>query len=517
MNVSPLFSKKVLFITCLQWAISGCIVGPNFRHPEPHKTTKYIQDALVKKTVSIPEVKNAGKTQNFHLSQDIPTQWWYVFHSKELNTLILAGLNNSPNLAQAVAALNQAKALYRAQVGTLFPTINGSFSTERQRFSFAQFGGSSTGPIGAQTFNLFIANINAAYTLDVFGKLHRQIEAAGAQVDYQEFVLEAALLTLSSNIASTAITIASLEEQISVTNALIKAQESTLTVIKNQLKLGGASRADVLLQENLVNQTKALLPPFKQDLAQNQHALSVLVGELPKEKTMPVLNLNTLNLPKDLPLSCPSLLTRQRPDIRASEALLHSASALIGVATANMFPQINLAGNYGQQTTVLNALFFPPNNIWSIAGSAMQPIFNGGSLIAQRKAAIAAFEQSKAQYKETVLKAFQNVADVLRALENDAELLKALKAAEIASGKSLYILREQYKLGGTSYLNLLTAERTYLQAKLARVQSQSARYLDTVALFQSLGGGWWNRCLENCNPLLTQNSKQYKPAVFGVK
>jgi NodT family efflux transporter outer membrane factor (OMF) lipoprotein len=492
------------------------MVGPNFKHPAPPITSKYIQDAPVKKTVSIPEAKASGKAQSFQLGKDIPAQWWHIFHSKELNTLILAGLNNSPNLAQATSALNQAKALYAAQIGTLFPTINGSFSAERQRFSLTQFGGSSTGPVGSQTFNLFIANINMAYTLDVFGKLRRQIEAAGAQVDYQQFVLEAAYLTLTSNIASTAIAIASIEEQISVTNALIKAQEQTLKVIKNQLKLGGASTADVLLQESQLNQTRALLPPFKQNLAQNKHALSVLVGELPKEKSMPTLNLNTLNLPQDLPLSCPSLLTRQRPDIRAAEALLHNASALIGVATANMFPQINLAGNYGQQSTVLNALFFPPNNIWSISGAVAQPIFNGGSLIAQRKAAIAAYEQSAAQYKQTVLTAFQNVADVLRALENDAELMKAFKAAETASGKSLHILQGQYKLGGVSYLNLLTAERTYLDTKLARVQAQSARYLDTVALFQSLGGGWWNRCLDNCNPLLTQNSKQYKPEVFGV-
>ena len=220
-------------------------------------------------------------------------------------------------------------------------------------------------------------------------------------------------------------------------------------------------------------------------------------------------------LPTDLPLSCPSLLTRQRPDIRAAEALLHTASAQIGVATANLFPQITLNGNYGQQSLTLNTLFQPANNVWSVTGGVTQTLFSGGTLINQRKAAIAAYEQTAAQYKQTVLQAFVNVADVLRALEHDAQLFKAETEAEVAALNSLTLTEKQYRMGAVSYLNLLTSERSYQQARINRIQAQSARYTDTIALFQALGGGWWNRCLINCSPLLAGNLKQYTPEVFG--
>ena len=507
--------KYCSLLLLLLFAVPGCKLGPNFHSPAAPQTTRYIQDDIIKKTVNAPEARASGKAQNFNLGQDISAEWWYVFHSTELNTLILAGLRNNASLAAAKAALINAQENYRAQVGNLFPTVSGHFTAERQRFSLTQFGGSSTGPVGANTFNLFNAYINAAYTLDVFGGIRRQIEAAGAQADYEQFELEAAFLTLSSNIATTAIILASLESQRLATNKLIRVQEHTLNLVKKQFALGGVSKSDVLLQENQLAQTKATLPPIKQNIAINKHILSTLIGELPTEHAIPVLNLDKLNLPTDLPLSCPSLLVRQRPDIRAAESLVHSASALIGVATANLFPQVTINGNYGQQSTSLGTLFKPQNNVWNITGAVAQTIFSGGTLLAQRRAAIAAYEQAAAQYKQTVLQAFQNVADVLRALQHDAQLLKAQKEAEIAALVSLNMIQKQFRLGGVSYLNLLAAERSYQEAVISRIQAQSARYTDTVALFQSLGGGWWNRCLLNCNPLLTSNLQQYRPEVFG--
>lgn len=495
--------------------LTNCKLGPNFHTPAPVPTSRYIQDATLTKTAGSLKAKDGSKAQTLDLGIDIPGQWWDLFHSPELNSLIVAGLRHNSNLAAAKAAVINAQENYQAQVGLLFPTVTGQFSAERQRFSFAQFGSSNSGILGNNLFNLYTLNLAATYTLDVFGGIRRQVEAAGAEVEYQQFELEAAFLTLSSSIAITAIDIASLQAQIQANYALINAQEKTLQLTKNQFKLGAASQADILLQENQLAQTKATLPPIKQMLVINEHALSVLVGELPTEHALPVVQLAKLNLPAHLPISCPSFLTRQRPDIRAAESLLHSASALIGVATANLFPQFTLNGTYGQMSTTLHTLFDPKNNFWSIASAMTQPIFAGGTLLAQRRAAIAAYEQAAAQYKQTVLQAFQNVADVLRALEHDAQLFQAQRQAEIAALNALTLIQKQYRLGGVNYLDLLTAQKSYQEAKLNRIQAQSARFTDTIALFQSLGGGWWNRCLLNCNPLLTDNLQQYRPEVFG--
>lgn len=485
-------SHRYLFIIGLSVLTSGCKVGPNFHTPQGPATSQYIQNKSVKKTVSDPASKAAGKAQYFQLGRDIPSEWWHVFHSKGMNALIQAGIEHNPNLQAARAALVEANENYKVQVGGLFPMITGNFAAQRERFSSSSFGGSTTSTSSAITFNLFNANVAATYALDVFGGVRRQIEAAGAQVDFQQFELEAAFLTLSSNIVTTSINIASLQAQIKATYQLIKAQRDTLTVLKGQFNLGGSSRTQVLLQETQLSTTIATLPPLKQSLAQQYHLLSILVGELPREDKLPILKFESLNLPQDLPLSCPSLLTRQRPDIRAAEALLHAASAQIGVATANIFPQVSLNGNYGGQSNVLDMLFASPNRVWGIGAGVAQTLFKGGSLLAQRRAAIAAFEQAAAQYKQTVLTAFQNVADVLRALQHDAELLKARKEVEVTSLATLKLTQQQFQLGGSSFLELLIAQRAYQESLISRIQAQTARFTDTAALYQALGGGWWN-------------------------
>lgn len=489
----------------------ACKVGPNFHSPVAPQTKQFIHGHTPTKTAASPLSGKSGKAQYFKQNQKISAQWWRIYHSKELNHLIDTGLRNSPNLAAAKAALLQAQANYAVQFGNLFPAVAGSFTPQREKFSATEFGSSTA---GSNVFNLYTANVTVAYTLDVFGGIRRQIEAAGAQIDYQRFELEAAFLTLSSSIVTTAITIASLNGQIEATKQLIKTQENTLSIVRQQRGLGGASQADVLLQETTLEQTKATLPPLQQARAQSLHALSALIGELPQEDTLPKFNLSRLSLPKDIPLSCPSSLVRQRPDIRAAEATLHAASAQIGVAIANLFPQITLNGNYGWQSNVLGALFHRKHTIWDIAAEVAQPIFNGGALIAKKHAAIAAYQQAAAQYKQTVIQAFQNVADTLRALEHDALLLKAQQAAEASARASLTMTTKQFRLGGVSYLALLTAQRTYQQALISRIQAQAARYTDTAALFQALGGGWWNRPPMACNLVLAKNTNQYKPECF---
>ena len=487
------FTSGYTGIFLVTLTLTACKVGPNFHSPKAPQTSSYIQGKPVKKTVAIKSAGAAGNSQTFIYGETIPADWWYLFHSKELNALVEAGMANSPTLAASKAALAQAQANYMAQVGTLFPAIGGNFTGQRQRFSLSQFGGANVTDVGSRIFNLFNTNVSVSYVLDVFGGLRRQIESSGAQVDFQAFELEAANLTLTSNIVTTAITIAALKAQIGATQQLIAAQKRTLTIVRQQFALGGVSKTEVLLQENQLAQTQSTLMPLEQNLAVNFHALSALVGGLPQEDFLQTFTLNKLHLPTNIPVSCPSSLVRQRPDVRAAEALLHGASAQIGVAIANMLPQINLTGFYGQQSISLSTLFQGKNNIWSIAGAAAQPIFQGGTLISRKRAAVAAFDQAAAEYRQTVLLAFQNVADALRALQHDAQLLSDLIRAEAAAKNSLFLARQQFGLGGVDYLSLLITERAYQQAVIGRIQAQAARYTDTAALFQALGGGWWNR------------------------
>lgn len=486
---------ELLFLLGISMTLASCMVGPDFHSPAPPKTHTYTTGYLPAKTVSTAGAGEAGKAQQFVMGKDIPAEWWAIFHSPALDSLVRAGIANSPNLAAAQATLRQAQETFRAQVGVLlYPAVSAQISAQRGRFSDV-----SVGVDRSSIFNIYNPVLNVSYALDVFGGSRRELEALCAQVNYQYFQLEGAYLTLTSNIVTTAIVSASLRAQIAATHDLIQSQEDQLHIVRQQFQLGGVSRADVLSQENQVAQTRATLPPLEQSLAQSQHTLAVLVGVLPSEAHLPRFNLDHLTLPAELPVKLPSALVQQRPDIRASEALLHAASAQVGVATANLFPQLTLTGTYGWIGNSPGDLFSFKDAVWNYGVNILQPIYNGGSLQAQRRAAIAAFEQAKAQYQETVLQAFRNVADSLRALENDAKTLCAQKAAEVAAKDSLVLTQKQFQLGGVSYLSLLTAQRNYQQARISRIQAQASRYTDTAALFQALGGGW------TCPALVAEN------------
>ncbi|MFI4954325.1 MAG: efflux transporter outer membrane subunit, partial [Gammaproteobacteria bacterium] len=330
------------------------------------------------------------------------------------------------------------------------------------------------------------------YTVDVFGGKRRAIEAQLAQVDYQKYELLAAYLTLTGNIVTTAITEASLRAQIKATQDIVDIEAKELGIVRKQFKLGGVSDISVLAQETQLEQTRATLPELEKNLAKARNAMAVLIGDFPGNDGLPIFHLDDLHLPENLPVSIPSKLVRQRPDIQAAEALLHASTAQIGVATANLLPQFNLTGAFGTETGNYQSLFGPSTKIWAFQAQVTQAIFNGGALIAQREAAIAAFEASLAQYQFAVLTAFQNVGDTLNALEMDAQTLQANTAAEKAAKTTLDMVSKQYYLGGVSYLNLLYAQMQYHQAYMARIISEATRYADTAALFQSMGGGWWN-------------------------
>jgi NodT family efflux transporter outer membrane factor (OMF) lipoprotein len=477
-------TAAVTFIVCL--SLMGCAVGPDFKRPDAPATRSYTEGALPTETVSAPGT--GGTTQRFVHGGDIPEQWWMLFHSETIDALIVRGLENSPTLEAAKATLRVAQENWRAQYGSRFPAVDAGFSASRQKISAASVGSSQD----ISPFDLFNASVNVTYMLDLFGGLTRQLEALQSQVDYQRFQLEAARLALTSNIVTAALQEASLRSQIRASQDILAAQERQLSITEGQFRLGGVSGTEVLAQRTLVAQTRASIPPLEKQLSQTRHLLAVLVGSFPGEATLPGIDLDALTLPGELPVSLPSNLVRQRPDILASEALLQAASAQIGVATANLYPQITLSAGLGLEATTFGNLFNSNAGIWNFGGGLLQPLFHGGQLTARRRAAVAAFDQARAQYRETVLFAFQNVADVLRALESDARTLSAQKEAESAARGTLDLVREQYQVGAVSYLALLIAERQYQTAWIGLVRAQATRFADTAALFQALGGGWWN-------------------------
>lgn len=470
--------------------IIGCAVGPDFHAPAAPESTRYTEKPLPAKTVSIKG--KGGKAQYFQAgqtAQNLPEEWWKLFHSNALNALITQGLANSPTLDAAEAALRQAQETWRSNVGSgLFPTITAQLGASRE-----QGNNTNIGVEQARLFNLYNASANVSYNLDVFGGTRRYLEQLHAAVDYQQFQWEAARLTLTANIVTTAVAEASLRAQISATEELIRSQSDTLQIVQKQFRLGGASQTDVLSQQTLLAQTRATLPPLQKSLEKFRHSLAVLVGLPPGEAHLPVFHLNDLSLPQRLPVTLPSQLVQQRPDIRASEALLHQASAAVGVAIANRLPQFPLTATYGYSSNQLHQWFNPDALFWSIGGQITQTIFDAGALKAKQGAAVAAYDQAAAQYRQVVLQAFQNVADSLYAIEVDAQALKAQVAAEKAARALFVLTQRQYKLGAVNYLDSLVAERAYQQTRIARIQAEAARYSDTAALFQALGGGWWNR------------------------
>lgn len=471
-------------------ALTGCAVGPDFRTPEAPGATAYTATAMPPETAASPGP--GGAAQRLVPEEEIPAQWWTLFHSAALDQLVRQALADNPTLAAAQAALRQSQESLNALFGSaLFPRVDANASVSRQKISGAAFGQPEA---QFSPFTLYNASVSVSYALDLFGGARRELEALQSQVDFQRFQLEGAFLTLTSNVVTTAVKEASLRAQIRATLEIAAAQEKQLDLVERQFQLGGVARSDVLAQRVQLAQTRATLPPLEKELALTRHQLAVLAGRLPGEAAaLPEFDLDGLELPQQLPVSLPSSLVRQRPDIRASESLLHAASAQVGVATANLYPQLTLSGSYGSEAVKPGTLFSGGTAVWNLGAGLLQPLFHGGELSAKRRAAVAAYDQAAAQYRATVLQAFQNVADVLRALDADARTLQAQADAEAAARDTLDLTQKQFQLGAVSYLSLLNAERQYQQTRISLVQAQAARFADTAALFQALGGGWWNR------------------------
>ncbi|HEV7612577.1 MAG TPA: efflux transporter outer membrane subunit [Steroidobacteraceae bacterium] len=470
--------------------LTGCAVGPNFKAPEAPHTAGFSppgQSAGETTAVALP----GGEAQRFVNGMDIPGQWWTLFQSPELNALIERALKNSPTLQAAQAALRQANEIAAAQRGSYYPSVSGTLQSERHKASGAAFG--VPGFPSSYYYNLQTASVNVSYTLDAFGGTRRQVEALRAQAEYQAFALEASYLTLTSNIVASAINEASLRAQVSATEDIAGSQQRQLDITQRRLTAGGASRADVLQLQATLQSTLATLPALRSQLAQERNQLAAYVGALPADYTQAQFTLDSLKLPQDLPVSLPSKFVEQRPDVREYSALLHQATAQVGVATANMLPQITITASYGQDSPTFANLFSASSNVYGLIGSLTQPIFRGGQLLHQRRAAVAAAQEAAANYQATVITAFQNVSNTLYALQADADALAAQLTAERTAADSLALVQVQYKSGAASYVQVLTAQQSYQNSAVALVKARAQRFADTAALFQALGGGWWNR------------------------
>jgi NodT family efflux transporter outer membrane factor (OMF) lipoprotein len=468
--------------------LAGCAVGPDFKRPDPPSVTGYLPGIPPARTVSAQA--GFGGAQRFVNEMDIPGQWWILFHSQPLTDLINRAIKANPNLTAAQAALRQARENVAAQKGAYFPQVSAELSASRNLTPVAAVSPASAS--GNPYYSLVTPQLNVSFVPDVFGANRRAVESLQAQSENLRYEVVATYVTLTANVVTGALQEASLRAQIDATQETVKVESDLLGILRRQYELGQVSMADVAAQEAALAQARLALPPLQKQLAQQRDALIALAGGFPSDDFAARFRLADLKLPGDLPVSLPAKLIDQRPDVRAAEETMHSASAQVGVAVAARIPQITLTANVGNSANNIGNLFTPGTNFWTLAGGVTQPIFDGFTLMHKQRAAEAGFDLAAAQYKSTVIAAMQNVADTLQALRSDADALVAAVAAEQASGRSLAIVRKQLELGQVAYLALLNAEQTYQQAKLALVQAQAARLTDTTGLFQALGGGWWN-------------------------
>jgi NodT family efflux transporter outer membrane factor (OMF) lipoprotein len=469
-------------------ALAGCAVGPDFKSPAAPAIERVTARALPAATAAtaVP----GGDAQRFLADADVPAQWWTRFDNAELNRRVQLALANSPTVASAQAALRQGEENLNATRGGLLPSVDARAGITRQRTNTAAVG--STAPSGP-AFTLYNTSVNVSWGMDLFGAARRTLEGQAAQVEAQRFQLEGTYLSLVSNVVTASVQEASLRAQIKASEQVVAALSQQIDLAKKQVGFGSRAEGDLLPLQSQLSVAQAQLPALRQSLARIDTQLAVYLGRAPSEGGTVALELDTLKLPTDIPVSLPSKLVQQRADVRAAESVLHAATAQIGVATANLLPQLTLSGSLASQSARAGNLFSASSGIWSLGIGALQPIFHGGSLQAQRRAADAGLDKAVADYQNVVLGAFKNVADALEALQFDADTLQAQADYYNTATRSYELVQTQYRLGAASYLQLLDAQRQFAQAQSGMIQARAARLADTAALFAALGGGWWNR------------------------
>jgi NodT family efflux transporter outer membrane factor (OMF) lipoprotein len=502
-------SDIVLLATAVAGMTCGCAVGPNYHKPQSPAGAGYAPAPLPETSASAPV--HGGEAQHFVPGRDIPFEWWQLFQSAALDSLVNRAFQANPTIAAAQASLVEAQELVYAQRGYFFPTAAAVSQAERVKVSGNTNSSSTLGVQGnglnklpaledpnrlphnlPSYYTFYTAELTVGFVPDVFGDNRRQMESLAAQRDAQHFALEATYITLACNVVAAAIQEASLHAQIQATREIIEADEKSLQILRDQFRLGFAMRIDVAAQEAALAEVRATLPPLQRQFEQTRDLMRSLIGKLPNEED-PVLELDALQLPPEPPVSLPANIIEQRPDVRAAEAALHAANAQVGVAVAAMLPQFSITGQYGGSATQIPWMFRHGGPFWSLYGDISQPVFQGGTLLHQERASKDALKQAAAQYQTTVIAAYQNVADTLHVSLSDADTLSADVEAETSAKVTYDLTLRQMQAGYVTYLTLLSAETAYLETLLARVQAQATRFGDTVALFQALGGGWWNR------------------------
>lgn len=473
--------REIAWIGTAAWVLAGCTTGSDFKAPDAPRSESYGDDGTAGETAA----------HRFNTDMDIPAQWWELFRCAALDTLVRMALTNSPTLAQAMARLRQVQEEYNEQVGaTRYPAVDANLSAARQKVNPAAMG--VTGVPAPDPFSVYYASVSVSYALDLFGKNRRALEWVKAKVDRREFELEAARQTLAANVVLACIRQAEAERQVAVAAELAQVRGEQMDIAKKRFAAGGLSVVELERQGLLLEQARAGLPGLENKAIQIRRQLAVYLGKEPGEASREKLDLDRLQLPGELPLSLPSKLAQQRPDIRAAEAVWHQACANVGVATANLYPQITLTGDLGAQQTDMGDML-EKMNVWSLGAGLMQPVFRGGALRARKRATVAAYDEAAAAYRETVLRGLQEVADTLGALEADARTLVARTAAADHAKAGLDVATRQLKEGGISQTALQDEKVRHLQAESERVAAQATRHADTAALFHALGGGWWNR------------------------
>lgn len=502
--------------------LASCAVGPNFVPPPDPDVTRYTPEPL-----SSPRADSDGPRvpqQHFVTGADVSARWWAAFRSAPLNELIRMSVDHNPTLQSAEAAIHQAYFTAQAQRGLFFPQVAANYTGSGQQFS--NFATILPGDANQLRYALHTAQLNISFVPDIWGTNFRAVESLDALTEQALFQLEAAYLALTANVVTAAIGEASLRGQIAATERIIKIERNILGIIKSQFSAGSAAQVDVLTQETALAQVEQTLPPLQKQLAVQRNLLTALAGQYSADEILEKFDLNHLVLPANLPVSLPSTLVARRPDVRAAEAALHSAGALVGVAVAARLPNITFVGNPGSSAFKPAELFTPGTIFWTVAGSATQTVFDGFTLYHRQKAAEAALDAAGAVYRQTVITAFQNVADALRSLQADARAVQAAIKAETAAKASLEIIQKQLVLGQINQVTVLTAQQAYLNTSIARVQAQATRLADTAALFMALGGGWprtcttpvWRECaMQDVPPPVRVTEAKKSPASEGYQ
>ena len=480
----PRLAARLLAAASLAALLAGCTLGPDFFAPKPPDTKDYTEDGVPK--TQVPGAKE--QQQRFVLGQKISGDWWNLFHAKALNEVVEQAIAGNQTLAASRATLAEAQEVVTATTGALYPQLDAGVGASRLRASEAVLGI----PVRTRPFNLFTIGPTVSYAVDPFGANRRRVEQQEALAESQGYALDAAYLTLTGNAVTQALNIAAARAQIKAVQDIIKDDEENLRLVESELKAGEATQLDVESAASQLAADRTLLPPLRQQVSVARHALSVLLGRLPAQWVPPDFDIADFTLPPELPVSLPSELVRRRPDILTAEAQLHAASAAIGVATAELYPSINLSASFTLEALKTSQLFDPASQLWNVGGQLAAPLFHGGTLQAQKRAAVDAYDAALADYKQTVLTAFGQVADTMEALAHDAELLDAQRRALESAEASLRLVRTTYQYGNVGVLQVLDAQRLTEQARLGYVRAQVQRYLDTAQFLTAMGGGWWD-------------------------